>query len=128
MTHRCQRILVVNRGAASQIGFADALRWEGIAVQSVNGSGLALEAIEGGATPDAILIDLAGKDTCVAEFLRRVKATYAVPVIAISSGSSQCRIGPTADRELHEPFDVRELLAVLDELCTSPRSPAGRGR
>jgi chemotaxis response regulator CheB len=92
---------------------------------SVSGSDAAFQAMEGGFNPDAVLIDLAVKDTCVAEFLRCVKATYAVPVIAVSPGPILERIGPTADRELHEFFDVRDLLAVLDELCTSPRSPAG---
>ena len=128
MTHRCQRILVVNRGAASRVAFADDLCREGLAVHFVNGSDVAFQAIAGCVKPDAILIDLAVKDIGVAEFLRRAKATHAVPIIAISPGPIMERIGPTADREVHEFFDGKELLAVLDDLCTSPRSPAGRGR
>ncbi len=125
MTHRCQRILVVNRSAASQFSFSDALRREGIGLMLVSGSDAAFQAMEGGFIPDAILIDLAVKDSSAADFLRRVKATYAVPVIAISPGAIQCRIGPTADKELREFFDVRELLTVLDELCTFSPKPCG---
>ncbi len=128
MTNRCQQILVVDRDPDFQIGLADALGHEGVTVLSVNCCALALQAVEGGFCPDAILVDFVAEDAGSAEFLRRVKANYAVPIIAISPGPTQWRIGPTVDRELHEPFDARELLAVLDELCTSPRSPAGRGR
>ena len=126
MTQRCQRMLVVNRSAASQFSFSDALRRAGIGLMSVSGSDAAFQAMEGGFNPDAVLIDLAVKDGSVAAFLRCVKATYAVPVIAISPEPILERIGPAADRELHEPFDVTELLRTLDELCTHPRCPADR--
>src|SRR3990172_9287543 len=116
MTQRCQRMLVVNRSAASQFSFSDALRREGIGLMSVSGADAAFQAMEGGFKPDAVLIDLAVKDSSLAEFLRCAKATYAVPVVAISPGPVGWRIGPVADRELHEPFDVTELLATLDEL------------
>ena len=94
----------------------------------MNCSALALQAVEGGYRPDAILVDFVAEDAGSAEFLRRAKSSYAVPIIAISPGSTQWKIGPTVDRELHECFNANELLTVLDELCNSPRSPAGRGR
>lgn len=92
---------------------------------SVNRADLALQALGEGFRPDAILIDFSEEDIASAEFLRIVKLSYPVPVIAFSPDSALCRIGPLPDRELHKPFLVRSLLSVLDELCSSPRSPAG---
>ena len=128
MISRCQRILVVARDPDFQIGLADALGHNGVAVLSVNCSALALRAVQGGYRPDAILVDFVAEDADSAEFLGRAKSSYAVPIIAISPGPTQWKIGPTVDRELPESFNVSELLTVLDELCNSPRSPAGRGR
>jgi DNA-binding response OmpR family regulator len=127
MQHRYQRILLVDRDRDFQIGLADALRREDVVVLSVNGCDLALQVIEDGYRPDAIVVDLALRDISSAELLRYA-SSHAVPAVAISPGPATWKIGPTADRELHEPFDIRELLAVLDQLCSSPRSPADRGR
>ncbi len=128
MTHRCQKVLVVDRNADLQAGLSNALGEEGVSVLSVSRSDLALQVLAEGFRPDAILIDFGEEDIASAELLRVVKSSCPVPVIAFSPEGVLCRIGPAPDRELHKPFQVRVLLAVLDELCSAPHSPVGHSR
>ncbi len=118
----------MDRNPDLQVGLSNALRQEDVSVLCVNRSDLALQALAEGFRPDAILIDFGEEDIGSAEFLRLVKSSCPVPVIAFSPDADLCRIGPAPDRELHKPFQVRALLSVLDELCSSPHSPAGHSR
>ncbi len=125
MKHSYHRILVVDRDPAFQIGLAEALGHEGLTVLSVSGSDLALPVLNSELMPDAILIDLSPGDICAAELLRRAHALRRTPVITTSTAPALRRIGPLSHRELPKPINLDELLSVLDELCGSPRSPAG---
>lgn len=124
MRHRYHRIMVVDRDPDFQLGLAGALRYEGVAVLSVDRSDAALQVMAGGYRPDAIVMDFTTEDIGSAGLLRYVKTSEAIPVIALSPGAALWRIGPIADRELRvsEHFDVRTLLAALDGICTPPRS------
>jgi DNA-binding response OmpR family regulator len=121
MVHGCQQVLAIDPDLWLHTDLTKELRGKGIAVLVASNSYVALQAVADGFKPDAVLVDFAAEDAGVAQLLRHVKSAHATLIIALVPEASLVRIGPFPDRVLHRPFQVKNVIAALDALC-SPRS------
>jgi DNA-binding response OmpR family regulator len=81
--------------------------------------------------PMLILLDLHLPDVAGDEVLQQLcddPATAAIPVVVVSAdetpGQTQRLLAAGASAYLHKPFDVRELLAIIDRLLDDAPSPS----
>jgi DNA-binding response OmpR family regulator len=108
-------ILVIEDDAGIRETLADYLRHEGYRVD------LARDGIEGlerlsERRPHLILVDLIMPGMNGGQFLKRVRAddaTRAVPVVLMTGTRAASEASVAADAVLHKPFELDELLAVV---------------
>lgn len=113
------RILVVDDEPAILEALSDVLAEEGFAVDTALNGALALQRLEAGPRPDALLTDIMmpvmdGR-ALVAE-LRRREGLRDLPVIVMSAGVVHPRERDGFAHFLAKPFELVELLGVLGRL------------
>jgi CheY-like chemotaxis protein len=123
------QVLLVDGSPSLFCSLGDVLRTFGLSVLAVRESDQALDALDDGFTPDAIVVHFAAGDAKAAELLRYAKSKRALPVVSISPPEAEGppRIGPRPDREMGKHTQVAELVSMLDGMCGSPH-PAGWSR
>lgn len=115
------RILLVDDNASMLSALGQGLRDLGHLVTSTNNGGDAL-CLLSGATPDLLLLDIAMPGIDGHEVIRHL-APSKPPVIVISGSMLDAdKLDVTkVVRVLHKPFDLSQLLGVIDSIL----SPAG---
>jgi CheY-like chemotaxis protein len=127
------RLLIVEDDADTREGLAEMLRGAGYSVDIFDGGTRALEFLEAGPRPDAIILDLLlRRDMNGWQFLEIIKAhpkLSLIPVIAISGAdlNAELRRQCTAEAFLAKPISTRALLEVLRRFGITGQPPAGDG-
>lgn len=124
-----RRVLVVDDDLGIRSALHVALEDVGFDVHQASNGFSALRAAER-IRPDLILLDLAlpdisGPDVLIE--LRRMRSTRTVPVLVVTGRLSLVAAGGAngADAVLTKPFDIAELLTVVEQLVARRRHTAG---
>lgn len=113
-----RHVLIVDDNDSMRHSLADVLESEGLSVELASDGAQALAALQR-RVPDLVLLDLQlpkipGAD--VAEHLHRLPHPPALLVLSASSSTAELSRDIGADAFLPKPFDLTELLAVVDRL------------
>jgi len=121
VSHPCKLVLVVEDDEDLLDSIAEFLALEDVEPILASTGVEALQVLERGPLPDAILLDLGMPGVPGTELLDRLRENAAwrsIPV-AVMSGFARdhFRYLPAADDFLEKPFDLERLNAALSKLC-----------
>jgi len=131
---RAPNVLIAEDDFTTRDGLVDALAEQGYVVAIARDGMEALAALKHLARPALVLLDLQMPVSDGLEFLRRLherpdRADFEVVVMSATVASEWFDKAPGVIRAMHKPFDVKELLAVVDDFFRRhlPTSPARLG-
>ncbi len=114
-------ILLVEDDEGVRESVAECLASVGYAVRPVANGALALDALRTGRRPDVILVDLVMPVMDGGELVAAVRANAAlrdVPVVLMTAASATSTAAlPPADAYLEKPFQLDELLSIVERHC-----------
>jgi CheY-like chemotaxis protein len=119
MPNHPKNVLIVEDFAALGRALGEILELEGFVVSSARNGAEALDALNAGTRPDAIILDYKMPKMTGGEFLEHVKADdryKAIPVIAVSAASNE-EFCSKADHFLRKPLNTAELVRLILESC-----------
>jgi CheY-like chemotaxis protein len=115
-------VMIVDDDDEIRDALEDVLGGEGYSVVGARDGEQALELLQGGPQPSAILLDLwmSGMDgwRLRQELLRDAKLSE-IPVIVLTASHRQCTPVPNVKEILKKPVDLHKLLRVLNEARVS---------
>ncbi|MFP8875733.1 MAG: response regulator, partial [Myxococcota bacterium] len=119
-----QRVLVVDDAQSVRVYLADLLQASGYEVDTAADGGRALALIEGGANPDAVLLDVRMPETDGLETLEAIReACPGLPVVMLSVEGRTSTIVTAmqlgADDYLTKPFQDEEVEFALRKVLTA---------
>jgi CheY-like chemotaxis protein len=125
-------VLVVDDDEILRDAICDVLDFEGYEPLPHRRPEAALACLDGGATPAAIVLDLALPGIGGAGFLNKLRAAPAplslFPVLVLSAWENLERHGLSAESVLRKPADPVTLARAIDKLARRPPRPAPRAR
>jgi CheY-like chemotaxis protein len=118
---------IVDDDAAVRQGLVELLVMEGYRTRAYAKGEEAWRAINGGAQPAAIVLDLWLPDMSGREFLERLRASArsAIPVVVVSGSGWMERIDCDANAVFRKPFDISELVRAVDRLAARSGTQSG---
>lgn len=119
MAHSIKTVLVVDDNVDLRETLREILNMEGYAVSLAEHGRDALEQLQAGAQPHAILLDLMMPVMDGAEFLTRMRADPqigGIPVLLVTAFADRAR-GLPANLVLGKPIDVAEFLEAVSDAC-----------
>jgi CheY-like chemotaxis protein len=119
MANTTKNVMIVEDFAALGRALGEILELEGFVVNAARNGAEALDALNGGARPDAIVLDYKMPKMTGGEFLERVKSDErfkGIPIIAVSAASN-AEFCSKADHFLRKPLNTAELVRLIRESC-----------
>jgi CheY-like chemotaxis protein len=119
MGHPCERVLVVDDDEDTRDATAMLLEAEGINAVAAEPAN-ALELLQGGYRPDAIVLDLVMRDVSGRTFNTRLKLhpeLRLIPVVLCTASPQLAQIEDGYDGIIAKPFDPDAFFETLAKLC-----------
>jgi len=125
-----RRLLVIEDDAPTRDALTEALTAAGFEVQAAQHGAEALALLEGGFTPDALLMDLSMPVMSGPELHRALQARpewAAIPVVIVTANAHDA--APLAvEAVLSKPFDMGQLLGLVRRLTAEPAAASAHRR
>lgn len=121
-----RKLLVIEDDAPTREALVEALTAAGFELRAAQHGAEALALLEGGFTPDALLMDLSMPVMSGPELHRALQARpewAAIPVVIVTANAHDA--APLAvEAVLSKPFDMGQLLGLVRRLTAAPAAPA----